>query len=167
MGIAKKWKRTMGVVWGVIILGIAGGAGLWQYHQQPSFCGLCHIMNPYVESWNGSDLLAQRHGEVGVTCLGCHEATLEQQVHEVVAFVRGDYEDPLKQRRFPMDFCTRCHEHESYEQLAGLTSGLEDQVGANPHDSHYGELECHLCHRVHRDSVDYCAGCHTWGWDVP
>ena len=31
------------------------------------------------------------------------------------------------------------------------------QMGANPHNSHYGEMECRLRHRMHGESEDCCA----------
>jgi len=33
---------------------------------------------------------------------------------------------------------------------------VEQQVGANPHASHYGEMECRLCHKMHKECDDYC-----------
>ena len=30
----------------------------------------------------------------------------------------------------------------------------------NPHDSHYGEMECRLCHKMHKPSELYCTQCH-------
>ena len=92
---------------------------------------------------------------------------MKEQVTELVTYVRGNYQTPLRERRFSKEFCLGCHEHESYAQLAEMTKALEEEIGANPHDSHYGELECRLCHKVHRASQDYCANCHTWGWKVP
>lgn len=160
-------KRAVLIVGIVVVVAVAAGVGLWQYHKQPQFCGLCHIMQPYLASWNGSEFLANAHAQQGVACLDCHEATVQQQVAELVAYVTGDYETPLKERKFSKEFCLACHEHETYAQLAEMTAHLEEEVGANPHDSHYGELQCRLCHKVHRASEDYCANCHTWGWQVP
>jgi hypothetical protein len=28
-------------------------------------------------------------------------------------------------------------------------------------------MECRLCHQMHEESEDYCAQCHSWGWEVP
>ncbi|NIN65562.1 MAG: hypothetical protein GTO63_12870 [Anaerolineae bacterium] len=47
-----------------------------------------------------------------------------------------------------------------------MTAHLESEAGANPHDSHYGEMECPLCHKMHRESEDYCAWCHAFGWEI-
>ena len=151
-------RRNIGVIVGVaaVIIVIAGVA-LWKYHEQPQFCAICHIMQPYLESWESPPLLAYAHAEDNVTCLECHEPTIQQQVDEGIKFVKNDYENPLKEREFDQEWCLRCHEHGSYEELIQRTEELE----LNPHDdSHYGEMECRICHKVHRASEDYCAQCH-------
>ena len=69
----------------VLIAGIAAvviviaGVALWNYHEQPQFCAICHIMQPYLESWESPPLLAQAHAEENITCLECHEPTIQQQ----------------------------------------------------------------------------------------
>jgi cytochrome c nitrite reductase small subunit len=68
----------------VVALGGVGAVGLWQYHEQPEFCGTCHIMDPYLESWQALDYGAAAHAEQGVACLDCHEPTVEQQTDELV-----------------------------------------------------------------------------------
>jgi len=162
-------RRTLVVVIvaGVVLVGGVGGVAFWQYHEQPEFCATCHIMQPYLDSWQASELGANYHGQYEVECLDCHVPTLEQQVHELVVYVQGDYEIPLRELKYPMEECLQCHEHGSYEQLVEITAHFESSAGANPHDSHYGELECRLCHKMHKESEDYCAQCHAWGWTVP
>ena len=135
---------------------IIAGVGFWNYHEQPRFYATCHIMQPYLESWESFPFLAHAHAEENVTCLECHEPTIQQQVDELIKFVTKDYENPLKERKFDQEWCLRCHEHGSYEELIERTKDLT----RNPHDSHYGEMECRICHKVHRASEDYCAQCH-------
>lgn len=154
-----------GHIWAVVgvalaVLVVAAGVGLWEYHKKPQFCGTCHIMKPYVESWVSSDLLARVHAENDIACLDCHESNLKQQVEEVIAYVTGDYKVPLRERTMLKEECLSCHEHGSYAELAELTRDREDLNNRNPHDSHWGELECHICHNMHRPSVLYCAQCH-------
>jgi cytochrome c nitrite reductase small subunit len=155
-------KRTIviAVLLGVVVIGGAGAVGFWTYHEQPQFCATCHIMEPYLESWQASDYGAAAHAEQGVTCLDCHEPTTQQQVDELVTYVEGDFTVPLEERQFPDDFCFDCHlpnEHTSYDEVIQLTAGME----LNPHDSpHLGELDCGLCHNMHRTSEDLCAQCH-------
>jgi hypothetical protein len=165
--MSKKRIVVIGVLLGVVIIGGVGAVAAWKYHELPQFCGTCHIMDPYVESWQSSDLGANTHAEQDITCLGCHVPTLEQQVNELVMYLRGDYQLPLKELKYPKESCYGCHEHGTYEEIVEMTAELEETVGANPHASHYGELECRLCHKMHKQSEEYCAQCHAWGFQVP
>jgi len=150
-------RRNIWVIVGVAaVVAIVAGVALWNYHEQPQFCAICHVMQPYLESWESPPLLAYAHAEENVTCLECHEPTIQQQMEEGIKFVKNDYENPLEERTFDQEWCLRCHEHGSYEELIQRTEELE----LNPHESHYGEMECSICHKVHRASEDYCAQCH-------
>ena len=158
--MSKRRIVIIGVLLGVVVIGGVGAIGLWKYHELPQFCATCHIMDPYLESWQASDLGAHAHAVEDVTCLECHEPTVQQQVDELVVYVQGDFAVPLEERQFQNEFCFDCHlpnEHTSYEQVIQLTAGLE----LNPHDSHLvGEMECDTCHKMHKPSEDYCAQCH-------
>jgi cytochrome c nitrite reductase small subunit len=157
--MSRKRIVVIAVLLGVVVIGGVGAVGFWQYHEQPQFCATCHIMDPYLESWQASDYGAAAHAEQGVTCLNCHEPTTQQQVDELVAYVQGDFTVPLEERQFSDDFCFDCHEpneHTSREEVVQRTAGLE----INPHDSHLGEMECGTCHKMHGPSEDYCAQCH-------
>lgn len=161
---------------GVVVLSVAGVV-LWKFHEEPRFCStFCHMMEPYVVSWNGSDSMAHAHGQEGVTCLHCHEPTIQEQIQELAIYVLGDYQLPLPERRFEMAWCLRCHEHDSYRSIADRTqdyavSGIlvnphERTVDfdnlLDPHSTGRGEVECQECHKAHRESpgIEYCYGCH-------
>ncbi|MDY7080379.1 MAG: ammonia-forming cytochrome c nitrite reductase subunit c552 [Chloroflexota bacterium] len=167
----------------VLILGIAAvviviaGVGFWEYHKQPQFCGTCHEMEPYVESLNQPASSAGKHAAEGMVCLDCHEPTIEQQVHELVVHVQGDFRVPLKQRKFENEFCFDCHlpnEHTSYEQVIERTQDyIIDGENVNPHDPHADvegaeqeRRECYVCHEIHGEGespepdITYCYGCH-------
>ncbi|MDH4207754.1 MAG: cytochrome c3 family protein [Anaerolineae bacterium] len=165
--MSKKWIILIAVLLAAVVVGGVGAVAFWEYHEQPQFCGTCHIMDPYVESWQSSALGANAHAEYDITCLDCHVPTLEQQISELAMYVTGDYQTPLNELKYPKESCYECHEHGTYEQIVEMTAELEETVGANPHASHYGELECRLCHKMHKQSEDYCAQCHTWGFEVP
>ena len=165
--MSRKRIVLFGVLLGVVILGGVGAVVLWEYHERPEFCGTCHIMDPYLESWQASDYGANAHAEYDVACLDCHVPTLEQQVNEFVVYVQGDYEIPLPELKYPKEDCLQCHEHGSYAELIEKSAYLEEEVGANPHNSHWGEMECRLCHKMHKESEEYCAQCHSWGFEVP
>jgi hypothetical protein len=164
----------------IIIAGIAavavatmvGGKALWDYHEEPEFCAaFCHIMEPYVASWEDSDYSVKTHAEAGLDCLDCHEPTIAEQVTEVAMFVTKQYEEPLETRRFPEDFCLGCHEHGSQEELIARTADYEIlNEKHNPHDPHPGKdesvvqhFECWTCHKMHKKSggTEYCFSvCH-------
>ncbi len=91
---------------------VVAGAGLWVWHEQPSFCGaICHVsMDPYLptyeaepgqpaeDKWgnevaDASGMMAATHRAAdGSTCLSCHVPTLGEQVAEGMSWVSGDYE---------------------------------------------------------------------------
>jgi len=157
--MSKKRIVVIGVLLGVVVIGGVGAVAAWKYHEQPQFCGTCHIMDPYVASWQASDLGAHAHAVEDVACLDCHEPTVQQQVDELVVYLQGDFAVPLEERQLGTQFCFDCHlpnEHTSYEEVIQLTAGLE----LNSHDSHLGEMDCEICHKTHKLSEDYCAQCH-------
>jgi nitrate/TMAO reductase-like tetraheme cytochrome c subunit len=152
----------------VVVLGGVGAVAFWEYHERPEFCATCHIMQPYLDSWQESDYGAYAHAVHDVACLDCHEPTLEEQVNELVVYMQGDYEIPLEELEYLTEDCLGCHEHGSYEEVIQLTADLE----LNPHDSHLGEVACEVCHSMHKVSEDYCADCHGAvatgaGWTIP
>ena len=167
----KMWIIAVTVLVPLAVLGVAG----WKYHEQPQFCVMCHVMDPYLESWQSSDYLAGAHAEEGIVCLDCHEPTLQQQGQELIVTVKGDYPNRLQMRRFPKEECFECHKQEEviestadYETARGdelnpHTMTVDENTYNNPHESGEGELECYECHKVHRRSgeLTYCyARCH-------
>jgi cytochrome c nitrite reductase small subunit len=170
--LSKRRIVIVGVLLGIVVIGGVGAIGLWTYHEQPQFCATCHIMDPYLASWQDSDYGAYAHAVEDVTCLECHEPTTEQQINELVVYLQGDFTVPLPEREFGNEFCFDCHEpneHTSYDEVIQLTAGFE----LNPHSSHLvGQLDCNLCHRMHQVSEDYCGYCHGpvatgAGWTIP
>jgi cytochrome c nitrite reductase small subunit len=173
--MSRKRIVVIAVLLGVVLVGGVGAAGFWQYHEEPQFCATCHIMDPYLESWQTPGLGAQVHAEEGLACLDCHEPTIQQQMDELVVYLQGDFRDPLKQRKFENEFCFDCHldqEHTSYEEVIARTEEytVEGEV-VNPHDPHAGlegvdsQFECYTCHKMHEESpgIDFCYGCHHSG----
>lgn len=77
---------------------------------------------------------AERHKANGVNCSGCHG--------------NGAKAAPSVEK------CLSCHG--SYEKLAERTKKL----ARNPHASHYGDLDCTLCHHGHKVDENYCGSCH-------
>jgi formate-dependent nitrite reductase cytochrome c552 subunit len=147
-----------GIVAAVVIVFAGAGTGLWLYHEQPEFCAnLCHIMQPYEDAWASSDWEANTHAQKDIACLDCHEPTIKQQVEEVTKYLSKDFKTPLRERKMPQAKCLSCKEHDSYPALVGTTADWK----RNPHNSHWGEMECVLCHNQHRPNVLYCTQCHN------
>lgn len=83
------------------------------------------------------------HKENGVQCVDCHET-----------------EKPSAPAK--MKGCFTCHG--DYKSLADLTKDLPE---ANPHDSHFGELECGECHGIHKPTVIFCnKECHNFDFKL-
>lgn len=151
-------KRTIWIIIAVALVAVLGVAG-WKWHEQPTFCSaVCHkVMTPYVESWQGGDMLAATHAKANIKCLDCHEPTISQQLSEVGKYITGNYKTPLPESNIgTKEFCFKCHG--TYAEIAEKTEGYSGK--ANPHDSHEGALDCNQCHRVHGQSQLLCAACH-------
>lgn len=80
----KRWLVRIGIACaGVVLLGGASLGGAEYYTSRPQFCGTCHVMDPYFESWSHD-----KHGaNFGVRCVDCHYAPGEQ--HTIRAKFRG------------------------------------------------------------------------------
>ena len=106
--MSKKAKVTIGVIVAVVLV---GGIGLYQWHEQPSFCGaICHSpMDMYLVNYTDGQydaygnemtteqasmsMMAYMHKEVNdQTCLQCHVPTMEEQITEGIHWVTGDFE---------------------------------------------------------------------------
>ena len=93
-------RRRAPIVCAVVaVVLVCAGGGFYVWHNQPSFCNaICHEpMDYYVDGYYGEGdaahaQLAVAHQQEGVTCLQCHEATLEAQVNEGTAWVSGAFE---------------------------------------------------------------------------
>lgn len=133
-----------------------------QHIQEPEYCGSCHVMAPYNESWKSSALTAHTHAQLGLTCQECHVRSVQDGLREIVSNATHGFEVPLKDNHPRAETCLRCHG--SYEILAARTQNLIGPdgfaLGRNPHDSHWGELDCGICHKMHKPSVDFCSRCH-------
>ncbi len=173
----RRWPVAVGVVAVVVV---AAGAGFWMWHEQPSFCNaVCHNpMDAYVEGYYGAtETAAYAHQVEGVTCLQCHEAKLDDQIHEALAWASGDFatdEDGFITRvgvRSDEAMCATagCHD---FDEVVAATADWGGEPGVNPHDSHQGRaIDCSNCHGVHQESVMYCNTCHDYevpeGWIAP
>ncbi|UWG96758.1 cytochrome c3 family protein [Dehalobacter sp. DCM] len=156
--LSKKTKLLIIVVITLVVLVCGGFAGVHKASDNPAFCTLCHNMQSYYDSWNNSDLLANKHAAAGVRCHDCHESSLSIQAEEGLKYITGDYQTPLEKRQFATtEFCTECHDMTSVKAKTNFAE-------SNPHDSHNGDLNCYECHSMHQKSTVFCYQCHDFEW---
>ena len=132
-----------------------------QSNTNPALCGLCHLMQPNVSSYQTSNHLDHVHAQAGVGCKDCHDYPLSAEISSGINYFVGNYTvDPtgnLFQRKYDNAMCNKCHI--SYQHVAELT----DFLHRNPHFNHNGELPCSACHISHGAQIDYCSQCHDNG----
>lgn len=160
---SRKWKLVIIIVpVAAAVIGVGGLFGTVQYFKQPQSCVTCHILEPYLGSYQNPDFLDYAHAqaEEAVVCKDCHTETLIEVAMELVIYVLGDYEYPFLERRYSGEMCLSCHPN---EEIIEATADLPE----NPHDSHFPGAECRICHKVHRKSENYCNTCHTVEFLVP
>jgi hypothetical protein len=146
----------IGVAVIVLFLGLAGVGvvGVKDSLERPEYCATCHA-DPHYASWNDSGHLARTHAVAAIPCQTCHRRSLATSLEEIVTEIKGDYQ--LRRIRVSKDVCLRCHVHGDYSELIELTKDIK----VNPHEPHhYGEMDCAICHKMHKPSEDYCSNCH-------
>lgn len=161
MKLSKGKKILLIIVIAGAIIGLGSGFYFVQASKKPAFCNTCHIMKPYYQSWSDSNLLAHKHEQKGVTCQDCHHETYMEKAKEGITYVTGQYQTPLPELKVPQQECLKCHE--SYAKVAELTKNVDHNPHASPH---YVNLECNVCHKMHKPSQVYCAQCHTLKWNI-
>jgi len=125
----KKKYKIIGIIVAILFVPTLIGAIGWEYHEKPQFCANCHLIQPYVDSWtgdrvgetNGEPLLASLHASQDVICLNCHDQSIDEIYTEFMVFVKDEYRDPLKQREYDQEWCFRCHDHTSREEIIERT----------------------------------------------
>jgi hypothetical protein len=175
----KKWVVPTVVVAIIVVIGV----GFFAWHNTPGFCNsVCHSpMDTYVESYSSGDqgMLVTAHAEAGLSCLDCHEAKLNEQLTEVIAWssdtftttADGHLVDANVDRFASSENCLKsgCH---NWNDVVDSTWGFAgNDAKYNPHSSHQdGSIECSDCHKSHETSTLYCAKCHDMnlpeGWEA-
>ena len=113
-----------------------------------------------MESYYSSEHTANVHFQTHVGCKDCHVVSPVEAAGEVFTFITGQYDNPLPETDMGMAECFRCHR--DYDVRARATSHLH----RNPHDAHWPQMECTLCHKFHQPPVDYCGQCHESGRQI-
>lgn len=117
-----KPRMARGKFWGIIgvvaVVVVVAGVGMYQWHEQPSFCStICHIETDYVANYeqpqnqpgtdkfgqpvsNSNAMMAVLHRETKTTakptivCVDCHVPNYVELAHDGVNFVTGNYYMP-------------------------------------------------------------------------
>lgn len=182
-------RKKIAVVGVVVVIVVAIGAGMFAWHEQPSFCGaICHSpMDSYlktyesqsgqtgVDKWgnqvsDSSSMLASVHSQYGKTCLDCHKPVLSEQMSEGVEWLTGSYDSVLTERTTSQlitasgavdsdEFCMNSSCHNYSREDLEKKTSWMGKI--NPHTPQHGEQKCSTCHKAHRQSVMYCTQCHT------
>jgi nitrate/TMAO reductase-like tetraheme cytochrome c subunit len=114
---------------------------------RPSFCGSCHIMEPYYENWAGSS-------HTHVSCITCHYKRgfwgyLEGKfalMGEAIRYATGTYNTPLR-AEVSDRACLECHEEQTLKEALTFQRKIHFS-----HQDHYPaqargiELSCTSCH---------------------
>ncbi|MGH7742891.1 MAG: NapC/NirT family cytochrome c, partial [Candidatus Eiseniibacteriota bacterium] len=156
----------------VVAFGLVAMLFAIQVSSTPTFCGSCHIMKPYYESWKKS-------GHANVACVECHippGITAEfRKKYEALAMVAKYFTGTYSTNPWvEVDdaACLRCHERRLLEGKVVFHGVLFDHT---PHltESRRGlKLRCTSCHsQIVQGShiavtVSTCALCHFMGQGV-
>ena len=175
----RRWPIVVGVV--AVVL-VCAGIGFNAWHNQPSFCNaICHTpMDYYVDATmrarNGARQLGRRARGRGVTCLQCHEATLEAQVNEGRRGFPARTASRRRQLAAAADHgrqgAMRSRGVPRMARRGGRHRELGRAAGREPARVPPGEaIDCSNCHSVHGESNMYCNACHSYevpaGWASP
>ena len=144
----------------LIVIGLAAFAGMYTLdltNTSAEFCGTCHVMQKNVQSYLTSSNMDSVHKQANVGCKDCHDYPIPDELASAVKYVTGDYDQELRRRKFDDAMCIKCHISMTY--VAEQT----DYLRRNPHQNHWPNLRCGVCHISHGEQVDYCNQCHDNG----
>jgi len=166
-------KRFWWVVVIVIIVLLGTGFGVGEYAtSRPSFCGSCHVMESYYDSWE-HDV----HSKEGVLCVDCHYAPGQKTtiaaklrgLSQLSRYVAGAFGETRPRGHVSSDSCatSECHPDGSFEtkelKLNSYVSETKSEtIKPFTHEPHFGELDfgaslqCATCHE-HRAGEEHLA----------
>ncbi|MFW6189149.1 MAG: NapC/NirT family cytochrome c [Planctomycetota bacterium] len=165
-------RRFPFVVLGFCVLGIIGFVGLLEFSSTPTFCGSCHYIKPYVDSWRESS-----HNMV--TCTKCHFPPglgnfIKGKVSGISELVKTVTRDqaPKPHAEIEDAACLRegCHETRLLEGKVTFAGGYRFDHGPHLTQLRRGkQLRCTSCHSqiVQGEHIavtkEVCFTCHFKG----
>jgi nitrate/TMAO reductase-like tetraheme cytochrome c subunit len=139
--------RTLGLGLGLVVaIGVVGLGGAIEVTSQPNFCGSCHIMEPYWESWKNSS-------HRNIACVECHispgvTAELRKKYEAlsmVVKYFTGTYStNPWAE--VDDAACLRCHERRLLQGKELFGDVLFDHTAHLTSSRRGTVLRCTSCH---------------------
>ena len=188
-GRRRRGPLMLGILVGLVLVGGAAGAGLWELSSSPMLCNSCHIMKPYVEAWRTS-------GHNTVKCVECHYPpglrdtiwVKYQALAQVVKWATQTYSSkPFAEIEDGSCLRSGCHSHRLLEGKVVFKRGIifdhrphleqvrrgrqlrctscHSQIVVGTHIE-VTESTCFLCHfkgkRTEREltPIGGCTGCH-------
>lgn len=178
--LSKKTKIVLLIVVLAAALALLGGAEAASKYMadNPEACGKCHLMQPYVQSYFGSEHLDNVHAgnKPATKCERCHKQNLLQKGGELISFLSGT-KSVTGKGVATQPACLSCHD------TASIIESVQEQpdFAAAPQNSYHlnsdnakacrdmrAELvQCQDCHKSHDAPVDYCSTCHPRPYVTP
>ena len=176
---SKKMKIAVIVVVAVIALLVFGGVALatTYFADNPAACGKCHVMQNWVDSYSGSQLLDNTHASSNAAkCTDCHQQSVMQKASELLSFIKGGYTVSAKDVN-TQSACLNCHQPDKITEAVSVLPEFVSDPKASYHinwenakacrDPRAELVKCQDCHKTHESGVNYCATCHTSAFSVP
>lgn len=154
----RRWLRRVVIV-PLVLLGVgAVGVGSAEYYTaRPNFCGSCHIMDPYYESWS-----QDKHGKnLDVRCVDCHYAPGERftfkakfkGLSQAASYFSGRAGGSRPRAHVSDASCltSGCHGDEAYltKQLPIGTARMEERVVQGQVYEVERKPTVHFTHNIH------------------
>jgi len=118
-------------------------------------------INPH-RSHYGEMKCTQCHkdGKITLYCNTCHDFQMEPRSKMVTVSDKSCLKCHENYDKVAMEITLRYppHVNSEIQKAAAVTQVYP----ANPHQSHYGEIKCTQCHRIHSESRLYCNTCHDF-----
>ena len=133
----------------------------------PGDCGACHTQARVLPEGHPATSQMTMDG-----CKECHDQDGVQlkgklpgsHVHHLAGTACGDCHENIDDpKAVPTKKCFVCHGPP--QKVVEMTAAIKP----NPHNSpHYGpELDCDLCHHLHKKSENFCNECHSYEFVIP